>query len=138
MYTQHLVEVLQNQTLQMVFLLMFQNLHLATVTTQKLTHFMKAACCVSAISESQSVPLFQVAFNTKSIYFTAEGSGADAIHSSNVLNYGRTWQETWSGTNHWNFQAIKVSDSILQCREWTYGSGNYVRPNSRKCKFYIK
>ena len=76
-------------------------------------------------------------FKLKSIYGSTTGNSTDPCYESNAATYGRTWQETWS-SSHNHIQAISINNGTIQCREWTYGSGEYVRPNSRKCKFYIK
>lgn len=53
-----------------------------------------------------------------------------------VTNMSHSTSE-WSGV-HANYQTLNYTNPTIHTFGWSYGSGNYNRPTSRKCKFYIK
>lgn len=62
-----------------------------------------------------------------------------------IRKSGATGHTAFAGTNvsttdisHTDKTFANTNDTGRQNLSWSYGSGNYVRPNSRSCKFFIK
>lgn len=90
-------------------------------------------------SEAQAVPVFRVYMVAKGIYKVSTGVNPyDLFQTSNTSSAsGSFYTSTWEGSHLMPVAEDHVNPQIYH-REWTYGSGDYVRPYSRSCKMLIK